>query len=142
MSLTSSGFTFALGTSTFNPLWQSMTPDEVTRAVIGVSHLEQAANSALRKIPGKLINYGSIEFVVVFDPNDIPPIDQDPETLTITFPLDDGESAGATLAGTGFFSGYTPPELADIEDGDEGLQKTTIVWEWDGMTGPTWTDAT
>ncbi len=44
-----------------------------------------------------------------------PPLETDPETITITYPLKSGESTAATLAGTGFLTREKGPDLQNGE---------------------------
>lgn len=59
------------------------------------------------------------------------------ETLTITFPLGDGDATPATLVGTGYLKRIKRPNLQtnQIQDGE-------VMFKFDGRTGPTYTPST
>lgn len=60
-----------------------------------------------------------------------------PETGTVTFPQRTGESAAATLAGTGFWKSW---EIGELANGT--IQTVTAEFQFDGDTGPAFTKAT
>lgn len=53
-------------------------------------------------------------------------------TILLTYPTRTGETTAATITGTGFITGITPPSFANGE-----LQMGEIKWKYDGDTGPT-----
>ncbi len=139
MSLTQVGMTIAFGTSSFDPTYTGITPGGVSRGEHGISHLELAANAEALWVPGKLLVYEPWELRYIFDPDDIPPITAAAETLTITYQLPTGQSTAANLSGTGFVLEYTPAELEDVIEGEDAVLVASLMWRWDGATGPTWT---
>jgi hypothetical protein len=89
--------------------------------------------------PGKLKDPGQQEFVILHDIDahaDINAIVGTVDTMTITFPLKTGQSVNGTMAGTGYIMDYQVGEYS-AEDTDP--QQATVVWQWDGKTGPTYT---
>ena len=90
-----------------------------------------------KKIVSDLVDAGSVSMTMVFELEDSPMTpDGAEDTLTITFPIPPGGSSGATLAGTGFISSCTLPEVTI-----GGLLEQTVVFTFNGITGPTWTAA-
>ena len=91
-----------------------------------------------KKIVGDLVDAGNVSMTMVFELTDSPMTpDGVNDTLTITFPTPPAGSTGATLSGTGFISSCTLPEVTI-----GGLLEQTVVFTFDGETGPTWTAAT
>lgn len=87
-------------------------------------------------IPADLIDYGSTQVDLEFNPNDTPPISGAAETITITFPVPSGSTNGATLAFSGFMTEFqfTVPAAQD-----EGIMTATATLKATGA--PTWVDA-
>lgn len=91
-----------------------------------------------KKIVGDLVDAGNVSMTMVFELGDSPMTpDGVNDTLTITFPTPPAGATGATLAGTGFISSCSLPEVTI-----GGLLEQTVVFTFDGETGPTWTAAT
>lgn len=91
-----------------------------------------------KKIVGDLVDAGNVSMTMVFELDDSPMTpDGVNDTLTITFPTPPAGATGATLSGTGFISSCTLPEVTI-----GGLLEQTVVFTFDGETGPTWTAAT
>ncbi len=94
------GSTIVFGTSGFTAEILDITPPGQTRESIDVSH--QGTVGARRFLPGKLFDPGELSFDIQFNPDTDPPIDQDAETVTITYP------SGAIHSFTGFMTAYNP----------------------------------
>jgi hypothetical protein len=91
-----------------------------------------------KKIVGDLVDAGSVSMTMVFELTDSPMTpDGVNDTLTITFPTPPAGATGATLSGTGFISSCSLPEVTI-----GGLLEQTVVFVFDGETGPTWTAST
>lgn len=116
------GSSITFGTSSFDGEVLSISANGMTRPVIDTTHME--TEDARTKMPGDLVDSGDVTVEIQFDPNNPPPIDAAPETITITFPVATGDLSGATLAGTGFISStnWTAP----LEDKMVGSY--TITW--------------
>lgn len=75
---------------------------DMKRKEIETSHM--LTSKAHTFVPGDLYDAGGLTVDIAFDPSDMPPIDHDPETVTITFP----DTGSATWAFTGFMTGFSP----------------------------------
>ena len=87
--------------------------------------------------PDDLMALAPIDIAVAWDWVDpLPPVGTK-GTITLTFPLQTGQSVNATLVGSGFITSASFPDLAvgQIMDG-------TLQVQFDGKTGPTFTAAT
>jgi len=102
---TGTGASVTFGTSSFTANFTSITIDGVTRPAIDTTHL--GTTVARTFTPGELIDYGEFGIEFQWDPDDFPPIDQAPETITLTFPLSSGGSTAATFAFPGFMTNYS-----------------------------------
>lgn len=78
-----------------------------------------------KKVFGRLTEPGALSMNINFDPED-PPVLGDWGAITVTFP------SGATLSGTGQITSFT------MDDPMEELITGTVVFSFDGQTGPTW----
>ena len=86
--------------------------------------------------PGNKITPGRQTFDFYYDPDSQPPITADPETITLTYPVPSGQTNGATKAGTGYIASWTEGEAVV-----DGLMVAQGIIQFDGKTGPTFTDA-
>ena len=94
------GITIEFATSTFTAEINDVTPPASSRGSIQTSHM--GTTGAHTHKPLTLVENGECEFEINFDAETAPPIDQDPEQVTITFP------SGATWAFEGFMTNYAP----------------------------------
>jgi hypothetical protein len=101
----STGLTVTLGTSAWTAEIVNATPPNLTREALQTSHMGTTGYHT--HCPAKLIEGGELSLVVHFDPANLPPIDGDKETITITYM--DGE----TWVFEGFCTGIAP--AADLE---------------------------
>lgn len=130
----STGTTITFGTSSWTGAVQSIDSLSFERQVKDRTHLGTTTFRA--KAPGDLQDAGGLTVRFFFDPDDPPPITAAVETITLTFPIPVGKSAGATLAGTAFVSSYS----FSVPEADEDMTaEMTIIWT--GATGPTFTDS-
>lgn len=83
------------------------TPPEISREAIDTSHTT-TADGAMTFIPSDLIDYGEMTVEINFDPSLTPPIEDDPESVTISFP------SGAAWSFSGFLTNYSG--AAPIDD--------------------------
>ncbi len=125
----------AFGTTTgFTPSLVSIEcPEEVREAL---EDTDLAVVGAKTSVPDHLYEPGESPCVMYWDQSagTFPPIDADPETITVTFPLKAGEITAATLAGTGFLTRRKGPIVQNGE-----LMRGEFTIKWDGKTGPTYT---
>ena len=130
---TGHGATFVTGA--FSGQVTGITPGAQSREVIPTTYL--GSSGAHTKIYGDLVTNEpwSIEFQYVAGTNE-PGIASTAASATFTFPDSGGDwSAGATLAGQGFFSSWTPGEITTDQ-----LMTASATWEWSGVV--TFTSAT
>lgn len=125
------GISLTFGTSGFSAELLSVNHNAISREGVDTTHMGSTMNREM--IPVDLVNPGTVDFEIHFDPDAQPPISDSAETLTITFPNPSGGTSGATLEGTGFVTewAFTSP----LED----KMTASFTWQWDGKTGPTWT---
>lgn len=100
------GITIDFADTGFTAQILDVTPPNPSRDSIETSH--QGTTEAKRFIPADLYDSGEAGFDFHFDPDTNPPIDQPPEIITMTFPIPDGLSNGATWVFTGFMTDYAP----------------------------------
>lgn len=120
-------------TASLDPI--TITPGEITLGSIDSSTL--ATSGFMEKIPSDLADIGesSADFKWITT-GAKPTVPSAAGTCTITWPLRSGETAAATMTGTGFITGLQSPTFANGQ-----LQVGTIKWQWDGDTGPSMTAA-
>ena len=97
----------------------------------------------MKYISGDLTDPGECQLEIIFDPTFDFGADLDTgtgimgtqDTLTITFiKQNTGSAAAAVLAGTGFVTNYSLPDLSTNE-----LAVASVTFAFDGDTGPAWT---
>jgi hypothetical protein len=133
---TGQGTTVALSGGGAITCLRSLTLPEWSMEEIDTSCLSDTGFT--KKIVSDLVDAGSVSMTLVFDLTDSPVTpDSESDTLTVTFPTPPGGTSGATLAGTGYVLSCTLPEVTI-----GGLLEQTVVFVFDGATGPTWTAAT
>lgn len=128
------GISLSFGTSSFSAEVLSASHNSISREAIDTTHHGSTSNR--EKIPSDLVDPGTIDFEIHFDPDSQPPVDGAAETLTVTFPTPAGGTSGATLEGTGFVTEWT--FTGPLED----KMTASFTWTWDGKTGPTWSAST
>ena len=136
MADTGNGATLTLsadgGSTTYTIV--SITPGDQSIEALEVSHLGTTDNKEYIKSDLKETPEGSAE--VLFDVNTaLPTPGSATQTITITFPKEVATAtAAATLAGSGFVTSVSYPELVS-----DTVMRATINWKMDGFTGPTFT---
>lgn len=136
LGATGNGATLTLATSSLTLAITKIQIGEITVdmldvSVLGTTDFEILIKSDLKKTPEIMA-----EFVFVTSAT-APTVASAAETGTVTFPQLTGESAAATLAGTGVVTSF---KLPDLENGV--VQKGSLKFRYDGDTGPTYTKAT
>ena len=84
--------------------------------------------------PGELADYDEVTVVYQNSPGLANPT-KVVQTITITGPTATGASTPESVTGTAFVN--TVPMLPGYDSANEGLQTKTLVFKWDGETGPT-----
>ena len=132
---TGNGTTVAFTSGTFAASIISVDPGSESIESLDASHLGTTGD--MEKEPGDLRDHDAWSFTYFADPTDsdkfTPPVGTK-DTLTITYPSQLA-GADATYAGTGFVTSATPPSLAN-----NGLMQGTFEFQFDGKTGPTFTE--
>ena len=126
------GATIAFTTSSFSAFLSKIGGFEITRGAMDVTYL--GSTTHLRSQPADLSDPGEFEIEGQYDVDLQPPYSGAIETITITLPLLTG-SVAATIAGTGFCTSFTTPDLAHNQ-----VMMFKAKFKWSGATGPTFTD--
>lgn len=105
------GTTISFGTSGFSAEVTSIKMSGISRAIIETSHLSTPAATSgtigsKTFLAGKLSDPGECAIEGHFDADLEPPIEGDPETITITFPKAEGESAASKWEFSGQMTNY------------------------------------
>ena len=126
--------TIAFATSSFSAEVKSINGGDITREDVDVTHLGSTGYMEFQ--PADLVDGGSIEMEIHFDPDDQPPILGVAETITITFPLPSGMSTPATFVFTGYVNAWSWE--APLEE----VMTAELTVKVDGKgTAPAWTVA-
>ncbi len=135
------GTTIQFGTTNFVANWRTINGLEELRERLDDSHLGLAEGAHMTSVPADLIGSNEFTGIYEFDQSaDVqPPIDQPPETITITYQKKTGEATAATLAGTGYIIRRKGP---DIEVNATDIMQGEVDIVFDGKTGPTYTAGT
>ncbi len=100
VNLEGTGASIAFATSQFASNLISLTLPEKTRAEMDTSHL--GTSSAKTWKNAKLKDVGTIACEFDHNPDEVSLIEQEPEQITITYPLLPGQATAATLVFNGF----------------------------------------
>jgi hypothetical protein len=108
------GVTVVFGTSGFSGYLLNIDGPEVARVSVETTHYGTTGGKTFR--PGDLYDPGEIALEFAFDPDLSVPIfnAEQPETVTITWPIPAGKSSGATWSASCFCLNYKPS--APLED--------------------------
>ena len=134
------GTTIAFGTSGFPSELLSVNWTGISREVVDTTPLSitPAAPGTIgnrRFKAAHAVDPGTLECEFHFNPNDNPPVGEDEETITITFPIVTGDLTAATWSATGLMTNF---EVSGIELDSKMVARATIK-----LTGAiTITDAT
>lgn len=131
MSDIGTGTTIAFGTSSFDAELLSLNGNDISREDIDVTHMGSTAYREF--MPSDLVDGGSIDMEIMFDPDEQPPINAAAETITITFPT--SLASGATFVFTGYVNSWSWGDPLE----DKMTAQLTI--KVDGKTDPEWTVA-
>lgn len=127
------GTTIAFATSSFSAEILSVNGNDISREDIDTTHM--GTTNYRTFMPSDLVDGGSIEMEINFDPDAQPPVTAVPEQITITFPIPSGSSNGATLVFSGYVNNWS------WSDPLEEKMTATMTIKVDGNTEPAWTDA-
>ena len=106
------GLTLTFGTSSWAPQITGVGQAGVSREAIATSHHGTAAAGAgtfgnATFVPGRIVDPGSLEIEGHYNPDEIPPIGEDAETVTLAYAASGGDSSGATVASSGFLTDFS-----------------------------------
>lgn len=133
---TGNGATITFGTSALSLAVTEIQIGETTIDMLDVSTL--ATTGYFKRMAADLKSAGDITVSFLhITQTAAPGVGGTPETFTVTFPQQAGDSAAATLVGTVVITGWTPPTLKNNE-----VQMGQVKVSFDGDTGPTYTKAT
>ena len=96
----STGISFLFPDSGFQAEFIDVTPPQFSREALETSHM--LTTDFKTYIQAKLIEGGSLDCTIHFDPGVHPPISEDPETISVTF------ADASTWAFEGFMTENTP----------------------------------
>lgn len=133
---TGQGWSFTFGTQSITLLITQITCGKWSIAALDVSTL--ATTDFMEKLASDLKDAGTFTVDFLWKTSTTAPVvGAVPETLTITAAQMTGDTAAATLAGTGYVSDITWPTAALGT-----INKGQITCTWNGDTGPAYTKAT
>lgn len=134
MADTGHGATLTFGTTGFTLNRRMIGGSEFELPDVNKSHL--GTTGFEEYMPGDLEEPGEFEAECEFTPGAAGsiPARGTVETITQTYPIATGQSAGGTLAGTGYIKKVGTPELRT-----NTLMVVKVTVKWDGVTGPTFT---
>lgn len=118
------GTTIVFGTSAFAAQLLSINWDGIDRESVQTSHMETVNYHTF--MPVDLTDPGSITMGIAFDPDDIPPLLDSAEVITVTFPLPAGAATPADWEVSGFLTGFSV--TAELET----KMEATIVFKASG----------
>jgi hypothetical protein len=125
--------TISLSSSAISMSFTKIGEWQTTRNKLEASHLGTVGLKEY--VPDDLAEPGEVEVEGFFDPrNDLPNINAAAETITITYPKEATGATAATLAGSGFLTMLSRPELVNGT-----LSKAKFKVAFDGYTGPAFT---
>jgi len=126
------GTTITFATSSFSAVVLNVSQDGISRPA--KESTSMATTNYREFIPGRLIDGGTIEIEMLYDPEAQPPIAGAAESIVIEFPTT--LTTGAKLTFTGFATDWS------WGDPVEELMTSTVTIKVDGVTTePTWTAA-
>ncbi|MCP5017109.1 MAG: hypothetical protein GY938_17835 [Ketobacter sp.] len=128
------GTTIAFATSTFTAEVMNINGSDISREDIETSHMGTTGYKTY--IPSKLVDGGTVDLEIAFDPDDQPPVSGASEVITVTFPTPSGGSSGAKVVFTGYVNTWT------WTDPLEEKMTASLTVKVDGQTAPAWTAST
>jgi hypothetical protein len=103
MAIEGTGATIAFATSGFTAECTNIQLPERARESLETTHLGTTTAKTFK--PAKLYDSGEVTVTVFHDPAADLLIGEEPEQITITYPLETGQSTAATAVFTGFVTG-------------------------------------
>lgn len=101
------GVTVGFGTSNFTAEVLGVTPPNLSRPDIDVTHLGTTKFKAFE--PGDLVDGGECTLRIAYFPSDVPPIRGVAEVITITMP----DSGATAVTFSGYCKGFAPGEMTE-----------------------------
>lgn len=119
--------TIAFGTSAFTALFKALDFGEMVRGALDASHLDTTNFKDF--LPEDLVDPGDLEGMFLYDPDTdaLPPVNGDPEQITITFKIPQGKSSAPTFVCNGFLTSFRPGNI-----NSSGLQEAKVKIKWTG----------
>lgn len=131
---TGHGATVTLSSSAESFNWTGIDLGSSTLDAIETTWLGSGAKKTF--MPGDVSDEGEVTIPFQFDAEAALPTKGTVQTLTLTFPTATGQTTPANLAGTGFITNVTRPNLQTGQ-----LQTGQLTFKFNGLTGPTFTAA-
>ena len=103
MAIEGTGATITFATSGFTAECTNIQLPELARESLETTHLGTTTAKTFK--PAKLYDAGEVTVTVFHDPAADLIISEEPETITITYPLETGQTTAATVSFTGFVTG-------------------------------------
>lgn len=114
------GTTITFGTSSFTAEILGVGMDGIERPDIDVSHL--GTEDAREFKPGKLYDPGGLSLDIQYTPGTKPPIDAEPETITVAF------ADGGSVSFSGYVNAFNfEGELEDKWTGTVGVKASGVI---------------
>ena len=127
------GTTIAFATSSFTAEVININGNDISREDIETTHMGTAGYRTY--VPSRLVEGGTVDMEITFDPDVQPPIAGVAESITVTFPL----VSPLTINGKVVFTGYV--NSWSWADAVEEKLSANITIKVDGLTDPVWTAA-
>lgn len=124
------GATIEFGTSSYTAEVVGIAGTGRSRRALGTSHSGTTSSTGMTFIPADLVNYGGLRVTVNVDSEAQPPIEADPETITLKFRTRTGDTNPPQLSGTGFVTGddFNIPTGGGTSEEGIVTGSFTIVW--------------
>lgn len=130
------GATFTFGTD--GGSWNLLSVGRYGEPIPVIDDTHMGTTTRRTKLPGDLADPQSLTIVVQNDSKEAYPTQGLAQTMTITYPLESGDSTAENMAGSGFIMDIRRPEF-NVDT--EAVQTLEIDIQYDGYTGPTRTVA-
>ena len=109
------GTTITFGTSGFSAELRSLSWVGIERVAVETTPLGVTTPGSgfgnRTFLPSIAVDGGTLQCRFKFNPDLTPPVNLDPETVTVTFPLVTGDTTPASWSATGFFISYSPENV-------------------------------
>lgn len=126
------GISIAFQSSFFSAKLLSANWSGIAREALQTTHMT-TTDGWRTFMPSDLKDAGELRVRFQFDPNQDPPIDQDAESIVVTYPTPAGQTTPATWTCSGFMTEYS------FEGEFEGIMEAEATLKFSGK--PTYTNA-